>query len=328
MTTSACDGGDRVGVAGLQDLVRADGGGDLQRFGVHVDGDDPGRAGPFEDRDGQRTDRARTRSPARSCRPRPRPGPRRARPRTAGSISAAVRRSRPAGSARSIRDRQVHVPGERAVGVREPGRAAQVGAARGEVGPVRRIPHVPRTGARGGRVDRHRGARGRAGPVRRGAGPRSRKSRAPAPAAPSGSTPPPHRAASNAGPTRRSRRTATSTTASSGGRRRQRDLLDPQVPLRVRHHRRTRHRQTPLLQSPVTVCAPSDHHRHSAVDEDRLAVHEVRPVRGQPHRRARQVLDRAPPVRRGPAQDPGIELAHRPPGSASSRCGCSPARSR
>ena len=50
------DGGDRLRVTGRQHLIRPYRGGDLERFGVHVDGDDPGRAGPFQHRDGQRAD--------------------------------------------------------------------------------------------------------------------------------------------------------------------------------------------------------------------------------------------------------------------------------
>ena len=49
-------GRDRLRVTGRQHLVRSDGLGDLQRFGVHVDGGDPGRAGPLQHRDGQRAD--------------------------------------------------------------------------------------------------------------------------------------------------------------------------------------------------------------------------------------------------------------------------------
>ena len=48
----------------------------------------------------------------------------------AGSISAAVRRSMPSGSGAEHPRGQVHVAAEGAVGVRETGGAAEVGAAR------------------------------------------------------------------------------------------------------------------------------------------------------------------------------------------------------
>ena len=102
ITTSASTAAIAVGVVALQDLVRAHGAGYLQRPVVHVHGDDPPGAGALEDGHGQRADgaaadhqrRLPATSPARdtAC-----------QATLAGSTSAAVRRSRPAGSGRSIR---------------------------------------------------------------------------------------------------------------------------------------------------------------------------------------------------------------------------------
>ena len=262
---------------------------------VQVDGDDPGGAGTLEDGDGQRADGAGAdhqrglpgTSPARetAC-----------QATLAGSISAAVRRSMPAGRGRSIRAGRVDVPAEGAVGVRVARRAAQVGAAGRQVGPVRRV--LGGAGAGRGGVHRDGGpgcrARCRRRPPDHGAG----RSRGPAPAAPSGWTPPPRRAASSAGRSRRCRRSATSTTASSGRGRGQRDVVDPQVAGGVGHHGRAGGRECCGASS-----RPSDHHRHSAVDEDGLSVDEVRAIGGQPHRGSGQVLRRCPSG--GPGSGPG-----------------------
>jgi len=52
------DGGDRLRFRREEDLVRADGTGDLQRFRIHVHRHDPGGAGPLEHGNYKRTDRA------------------------------------------------------------------------------------------------------------------------------------------------------------------------------------------------------------------------------------------------------------------------------
>jgi hypothetical protein len=49
---------DGVSIVTPEDLIGTDGAGDLQRFGVHVDGDDPLGPAPSEDGDRQRTDGA------------------------------------------------------------------------------------------------------------------------------------------------------------------------------------------------------------------------------------------------------------------------------
>ncbi len=159
----------------------------------------------------------------------------------AGSINAAVRRSRPCGQGPEHPGRQVHVPAERPVRMRVTGRAAQVGAARGEVGPVRRIPHRP-PGPGGGRVDRHRGPRGRAGPVRRG------------PDHPAGNLMPEHQRRLQDRLPRRAVQPVMQVRAADPavrdlhhglirGRGGQRHVIDPQVPRRVGDHRRARDRQ-------------------------------------------------------------------------------------